>query len=168
MLENQVYTELRLEVLAIFAAEDPLQIAHTQAVADYTETIAIMEKLPARQIFLLKTAALLHDVGCPAARASHGKSLPAVQEREGARITRELLMKRAEFTANETDFLVAVVGSHHQFRKAKEIGFEPLFEADLIVNLLEGYLDRSKAALYGEKMVSTPSGKRLFELLFPR
>lgn len=166
MLENQVYAGLRLKVFAIFAAEDPLQIAHTQAVADYTEAIAVMEALPARQIFLLKTAALLHDVGCPAARASHGKSLPPVQEREGAVITRQLLANRTEFTAAELEFLVSVVGAHHQHHKAREIGFEPLFEADLIVNLLEGYLDRSKAAFYSEKMVSTASGKRLFELIF--
>ena len=166
MTEQAAYLALWLEVIGIYAAEDPLQIAHTQAVIDYTERIAELEGLPERRIFLLKTAALLHDIGCPAARAAHGKSLPPYQEAEGERIVRELLPKYPEFTAAEADYLARVVGSHHRIGPAKELGFEPLFEADLIVNLLEGYYERAKAAFYRDKMVTTASGRRVFDAVF--
>lgn len=166
MTERAAYLALWLEAIGIYAAEDPLQIAHTQAVIDYTERIAELEGLPERRIFLLKTAALLHDVGCPAARAAHGKSLPPYQEAEGERIVRALLPEYPEFTAEEADFLARVVGSHHRVGPAKELHFEPLFEADLIVNLLEGYYERDKAAFYRDKMVTTASGRRVFNLVF--
>ena len=166
MAEQAAYLALWLEVIGIYAAEDPLQIAHTQAVIDYTERIAELEGLAARRIFLLKTAALLHDVGCPAAQAAHGKSLPPYQEAEGERIVRELLPKYPEFTAAEADYLARVVGSHHRIGPAKELHFEPLFEADLIVNLLEGYYERAKAGFYREKMVTTAAGRKVFDLVF--
>ena len=66
----------------------------------------------------------------------------------------------------EIDWLVKVVGTHHQLPMAKEYGFEALFEADLIVNLMEGYYPKEKAALYEKNMVRTASGKALFELFF--
>lgn len=166
MAEQAAYQALWLEVIGIYAAEDPLQIAHTQAVIDYTERIAELEGLAARRIFLLKTAALLHDVGCPAARAAHGKSLPPYQEAEGERIVRELLPKHPEFTAAEADYLARVVGSHHRIGPARELHFEPLFEADLIVNLLEGYYERAKAGFYRDKMVTTAAGRKVFDLVF--
>ena len=168
MAEQAAYLALWLEVIGIYAAEDPLQIAHTQAVIDYTERIAELEGLAARRIFLLKTAALLHDIGCPAARAAYGKSLPPYQEAEGERIVRELLPKYPEFTAAEADYLARVVGSHHRIGPAKELRFEPLFEADLIVNLLEGYFERAKAGFYREKMVTTAAGRKVFDLVLGR
>ncbi len=166
MMERAAYSALWLEVVAIYAGEDPLQIAHTQAVADYTERIAELEGLPERRIFLLKTAALLHDAGCPAARAAHGKSLPPYQEAEGERIVRELLPKHSGFTAEEAGWIARVVGSHHRIGPAKELHFEPLFEADLIVNLLEGYYERARAEFYRDKMVTTASGRKVFDLVF--
>ena len=56
--------------------------------------------------------------------------------------------------------------SHHQFEAAKRLGFEPLFEADLAVNLLEGYYPRERAGELCEKLVTTAAGRELFHLLF--
>ena len=165
---TETTTELALwqKVVALYAAEDPLQIAHTQAVVDYTGRIAELEGLSERRIFLLKTAALLHDIGCPAARAAYGDSKPPHQEKEGERIVRELLPEFPEFSADEADYLAKVVGSHHHIGPMKELHAEPLFEADLIVNLLEGYYERSRAAFYRDKMISTASGRRVFNTVF--
>ena len=38
-----------------------------------------------------------------------------------------------------------MVGSHHNVQKTIELGFETLFEADLIVNLFEGYYSAEEA-----------------------
>ena len=163
-------TELILwqKMIEIYSAEDPAQISHTQSVVDYTQKIAELEGLEPHRIFLLKIAAILHDIGCPAARAVSGKSLPPMQEKEGARIAEELLQPVKAFSPEEKSYIVSVVGSHHQIRKAEELHFEPLFEADLIVNLLEGYYDRTKAAFYREQMVHTEAGKKIFNLIFQK
>lgn len=39
----------------------------------------------------------------------------------------------------EAQWIVDVVGAHHNAVKAETLGFEVLYEADLIVNLFEGY-----------------------------
>jgi len=166
MTGNSVALALWLDVIGLYAAEDPLQIAHTQAVTDYTGRIAELEELEPRRVCLLKTAALLHDVGCPAARALTGRSLPPDQEREGAKIARELLAKHGGFSAEEADWIASAVGAHHRIGMARELHFEPLFEADLIVNLLEGYYDRAQAEFYRDKMVRTAAGRRIFDLVF--
>lgn len=166
MTADTAYSALWMEMIVCFAAEDPLSIAHTQAVVDYTGQIAAGEGWDARRIFLVKTAALLHDIGCPAARAAHGKSLPPYQEEEGGKITRELLAPLREFSRAEAEWVTQVVGSHHRIAAARELRFEPLFEADLIVNLLEGYYERDRAAFYRDRMVVTASGRRIFDTVF--
>lgn len=164
--ESEVWLELWERTVALYAAENPDQIAHTQAVVDYAARIAEMEGLPDRRRFLIRVAALLHDVGCPAARAKYGSSAAPHQETEGRRIVVEWLAGSTDFSPEEAAFLADVVGSHHHADAAKRLGFEPLFEADLIVNLLENYYDRSKAAFYRDRLVSTASGRRLLNLVF--
>lgn len=163
----QYYQMLWDKMVTEFAAENPLQIAHTQSVVDYTERIAVGEGLPARQIYLLKLAALLHDIGCPAARIKHGKAEPVYQEDEGRRIVNEYFAADPlDLSKDEIAYLANVVGTHHKLNKAVEYHFEPLFEADLIVNFLEGYFPPEKLTQYRAAMVKTATGNRLFDAIF--
>jgi len=155
------------QMVAEFAAENPSQIAHTQSVVDYTVRIAEGEGLPARQVYLLKLAALLHDIGCPAARIKHGRAEPVYQEDEGRRIVNEwFAADPLDLSREEISYLADVVGTHHKLNKAVEYHFMPLFEADLIVNFLEGYFPPEKLAQYRASMVKTATGNRLFDAIF--
>ena len=78
----------------------------------------------------------------------------------------EWLKEEAALTEEEKVWLADVVGSHHQLPAARRLHFEPLFEADLIVNLIEGYYTMDKAADYLETMVTTPAGRSLYKSLF--
>ena len=130
-------SRINWKMMELFAAEDPAQIAHTQSVHDYTRVLAARSGCAERRIALLELAAILHDIGCPASRAKYGDSKPPHQEEEGARIVAEWLRECPELNDDEKKFIEEAVGSHHQFEAAKRLGFEPLFEADLAVNLLE-------------------------------
>ena len=88
------------------------------------------------------------------------------QQEEGRRLTEEWLRDEAGLTAVEKEWLAAVVGSHHRFDAAHELHFEPLFEADLIVNMAEGYYQLSQAAHFYDKMLTTATGRSLFHALF--
>lgn len=142
------------------------QIVHTQAVASYTRLIAVGEEPDAHRVDLLEVAAWLHDIGCPEARRLYGDSRPMHQQETGCRMAAEWLEAVDGLTTEEKSWLAAVVGSHHQLPAARKLHFEPLFEADLIVNLIEGYYDKAKAGEYLDKMVTTATGKALYRRLF--
>lgn len=154
-------------VIDFYAQNPPVeeQIVHTQAVACYARLIASGEHMDEHAVDMHEISAWLHDIGCPAARCKHGNSNPPYQMEEGRRIVREWLENDIHFTPEEKQWLEDTVGSHHIFKKAKELHFEPLFEADLIVNLWEEYYDKSHADRYCE-MVTTDTGKALFKQFF--
>lgn len=161
-------------VIDYYAQNPPVrsQITHTQAVASITRTIAVNEKYDIKFINLIEAAAWLHDIGCPDAVRKYGNSLPVHQQCEGKRIVYEWLHETNpseewrpvvdSLTEEEKEWLCNVVGSHHQHETASKLHFEPLFEADLIVNLLEGYYKIENAQNYFNKMMLTESGKQLF------
>ena len=157
---------LMMRVIEYFASKDMSQITHTLCVHEYTRLIALREGYKTHKVLLLELAALLHDIGCPRSKELYGNCLPVNQERIGAEIVSEWMPAYGKLAPKEIDWLVKVVGTHHQLPMAKEYGFEALFEADLIVNLMEGYYPKEKAALYEKNMVRTASGKALFELFF--
>lgn len=142
------------------------QIQHTQTVVAYTQLIATSEGIEGHQLDLLEIAAWLHDIGCPNARKLYGNSLPVHQQTEGKKLTAIWLKDMSELTEDEKSWLAEVVGTHHQFKPAHELHFEPLFEADIIVNLIEGYYQKDKAPHLFETMITTISGKELFNNLF--
>lgn len=165
-MENRVDRMLE-RVVGYYASCDASQIAHTLCVHQYTRLLALGEGYDPHRIELLETAALLHDIGCTDAKRKYGNSLPVNQQREGARIAAEWLVHDPSLAPADAQWIVGVVGSHHNALKAAELGFETLFEADLIVNLFEGYYPVEKAPVYYRNMVRTVSGRMWFVRLFP-
>lgn len=142
------------------------EIAHTQSVALYTRLIAFADNRAPLEIDLLEIVGWLHDIGCPASRRLYGNSRPVNQQHEGRLIVNEWLKDENWLSVDEKAWLSDVVASHHQYKSARLLHFEPLFEADLIVNLAEGYYNRSMAHLYYEKLMNTAYGKQLYQQLF--
>ncbi len=140
-------------------------LIHTQEVVAYTRLIAIGEGLNEDQLSLMESAAWLHDIGCPRSKELYGNSLPENQQRVGREVAEELLQSVEDISTADAQWLVDVVASHHQFRSAQELGFSPLFEADLIVNLLSGYHPHEKAPLLFDSMIRSESGRKLFKVL---
>ena len=67
----------------------------------------------------------------------------------------------------DAQWIVDVVGLHHNVQKTIELGFETLFEADLIVDLFEGYYPAEEAGACYRNGVRIASGKSWFARLFP-
>ncbi len=140
-------------------------ILHTQEVVVYTHLIAKGEKIPDIEIELLVAAAWLHDIGCPRSKEIYGNTLPENQQNIGRSITADLLHSVDSLSEIEKQWLVDVVGAHHQFSNVAKLGFMPLFEADLIVNLLSGYHPREKAQMLYDTMMVSQTGRALFKTL---
>lgn len=138
-------------------------ILHTQEVASYTRMIAIGEGLSPKEVEMQVAAAWLHDIGCPRSKELYGNSLPQNQQSVGRDVAGELLQDVVELTNQEKEWLVDVVGTHHQFADSQRLTFAPLFEADLIVNLLSGYFKKEQAKNLYNTLVTTKTGQSLFK-----
>lgn len=155
-------------VMDYYIANPPVneQILHTQAVASYTRAIAVMEGWDAARTEMIEIAAWLHDIGCPSARNIYGNSKPVHQQTEGEKLVYEWFENDTELQDEDKQWLAQVVGHHHQRPQAEALHFEPLYDADLIVNLWEGYYDKSQAKEKFQKLVCTESGMKLFNSFF--
>lgn len=140
-------------------------ILHTQEVACYTRIIASGEGLSQKEVSLLDAAAWMHDIGCPVSKERYGNSMPDNQQKVGIEVTDELLKDFKGFSSEEKKWISDVVGSHHNAKSATELSFQPLFEADLIVNILSGYYSMEIAPKLFKTSVKTETGKRLFKTL---
>lgn len=153
-------------VMEYFMKEDPTQIPHTQCVASYTHYIAAGEDLPGREAELMEMAAWMHDIGCPASKKKYGNTLPVHQEEEGRIVADELLKNVDGLTEDEKAWITDVVGNHHKRAEVDRLKFAPLFDADCIVNMTEGYFPKENAGTFFEKAMSTKCGKEIFRKLF--
>jgi hypothetical protein len=140
---------------------------HTQSVAHLTKLIATGEGMAANAVELQEIAAWLHDIGCPPSRLKYGDSKPPHQEQEGKLLVHEWLDENSDFTPQEVEWLADAVGGHHRLTQARRLHFRPLFEADLMVNLFEGYYPPRLAQKFIDSgAVSTQTGIKLFQELF--
>ncbi len=161
---QQVLQEVRLMVLRYFSQEDKSQISHTIQVASLTVLIADSLDISNREKSLLEIAAWLHDIGCPQSMKMYGNTRPVNQEKEGCLVASHLLKSIEGLTDQEKTWLVNVVGHHHQVPEAKSLHFEALNDADLIINLLEGYYSwESRNSL--SKRLLTAKGREFFDAL---
>ena len=86
------------------------------------------------------SAAILHDVGIPEAFERYGSAAAAGQEIEGARLAREILT-RLRWPEAKVEKIADMIGHHHQRLEQPSDEFKLLYDADLIVNTIEGGLD---------------------------
>ncbi len=140
-------------------------ILHTQEVVSYTRMIAIGEGLSAEEVDMQEIAAWLHDIGCPLSKEIHGNSLPVNQQRVGREVARQLLEDVDELTFEDKLWLENVVGTHHEFKMSKLYNFTPLFEADLIANMLSGYYNEEQAERLAKNAIISATGMRLYETI---
>ncbi|MDO5570476.1 MAG: HD domain-containing protein [Bacteroidales bacterium] len=140
-------------------------ILHTMEVVFYARMISIGEGWPENKIEDIEMAALLHDIGCPLSKEIYGNSLPVNQQNVGREVANQLLKNISSLSDSQSKWLEDVVGTHHQFKHASELGFLPLFEADLIVNILSGYYKKERTEHFFDKLMTTKSGKKLFKTL---
>lgn len=111
-------------------------------------------------------AAALHDIGIQQAERKHGSSAGPYQELEGPPIAREIL-ESLSLPAEVVDRVCYLVGHHHTRDAIDGPDFQILWEADLIVNLLEENIadPTTLRTAIGRNMLS-PTGKKLAEGLF--
>ena len=154
-LKNVLKDRVAIEMKRHFKT-DFKRIGHATRVARYAERIGKKEM---GNMAVILSAAYLHDIGICEAEKKQANPDPSSHEKEGIPIARNIL----ELLGAPPDIIGEVcdiVGRHHHPGDEESLNFKVVYDADMIVNLVEKNdktpidLDRLKEII-NEKMLTT-------------
>lgn len=158
-------TETLIKEMISFYSGDPKRIQHFIKVHSFAKTIGLLEKLDKETLYILETAALVHDIGIKACEEKYGDCNGKLQELEGPAEARKLLSELgyAEGVMDRVCFLVA---HHHTYDKVDKMDYQILIEADFLVNMFEDKLEKKSIEVAFNRIFKTPSGRFLCKQMF--
>ncbi|WP_270445060.1 HD domain-containing protein [Anaeroglobus sp. AF13-6AC] len=156
----------KLTVAAItYDKGDAKRIQHFIKVHSFAELIGRMEGLDPRTLEILRTAAVLHDIGIHAAEEKYGNCSGKYQEIEGPAPAREILSR---LTTDEEliDRVCFLIAHHHTYSGVNGSDWQILLEADFIVNAYEDALKADAIRHFRNNIFKTKSGLSLLNKIF--
>jgi uncharacterized protein len=150
-----------------YDAGDPRRIQHFIKVHSFAALIGTAEGLPAADLFVLETAAILHDIGIRQAEAKHHSSAGIYQELEGPPVAAELLKACGGYTEAQIDRICFLIAHHHHTAAIDGPDHQMLVEADFLVNLYEDGASATTVAAARERIFKTAAGLAILDALFP-
>ena len=145
---------------------DPKRIQHTTKVHAYASLIGKCEGLDNEMLFILESAALVHDIGIRASERKYGHQNGKLQEQEGPAVARELLMRIGGYSEKQIERICWLIAHHHTYHVCEEIDYQILIEADFLVNLYEDNESMNAMRAVHKNIFRTDSGTRLLETMF--
>ncbi len=145
---------------------DPKRIQHTTKVHAYASMIGKCEKLDEDTLFILESAALVHDIGIRASEKKYGHQNGKLQEQEGPAVARELLTRLGGFTDQQIERICWLVGHHHTYHVCEDLDYQILIEADFLVNMFEDEESPNAIRAVRKNIFRTESGKRILETMY--
>ena len=154
-------------ILAMTEYEDGCveRVNHFLKVYAFAKTIGEGEGFPEKIQEILETAALVHDIGIKPSLKKYGSAAGEYQEKEGPAVAREMLEKLG-YATPVIDRVCYLVGHHHTYSNVDGDDYQALIEADFLVNIFEGQMERSEIETVDQTIFRTKTGKKLLELLF--
>lgn len=155
LLKDRVAVEMKR-----YFHTDFKRIGHAAKVANFAEKIAKQEKA---DLGVVMCAAYLHDIGIKNAEEKYDSSKARYQEQEGPPVAREILEKlsaREELIKEVCE----IIGHHHHPCEDETLNFKCLYDADMIVNMLEcgkkKYLEKDKFKAKLDRILMTKTGRK--------
>ena len=145
---------------------DPKRIQHTTKVHAYASLIGKCEGLDYEMLFILESAALVHDIGIRASERKYGHQNGKLQEQEGPAVARDLLMRIGEYSEKQIERICWLIAHHHTYHVCEEIDYQILIEADFLVNLYEDNESMNAMRAVHKNIFRTESGTRMLETMF--
>ena len=145
---------------------DPKRIQHTTKVHAYASLIGIAERLDEETLFILESAALVHDVGIRASEKKYGYQNGKLQEQEGPAVARDLLIKIGGYTEEQIERICWLVAHHHTYHASEDLDYQILIEADFLVNLYEDSESEEAIRAVRKNIFRTGNGLKLLDAMF--
>lgn len=158
-------TETLIKEMICYYSGDPKRIQHFIKVHSFAKTIGLLEKLDRETLYILETAALVHDIGIRVCEQKYGDCNGKLQELEGPAVARELL-EELGYEDDVMDRVCYLVAHHHTYDKVDKMDYQILVEADFLVNMYEDKLEKKSIEVAFQKIFKTPSGRFLCKQMF--
>lgn len=145
---------------------DPKRIQHTTKVHAYASMLGKCEGLDEDTLFILESAALVHDIGIRASEKKYGYQNGKLQEQEGPAVAREMLTRLGGFTDQQIERICWLVGHHHTYHVCEDLDYQILIESDFLVNLFEDEESPNAIRAVRKNIFRTESGTRMLETMY--
>ena len=144
---------------------DPRRIQHFMKVHDFARIIGQLEGLDEDTLYILESAAVVHDIGIHVCEEKYGSSEGKLQEKEGPALAKELL-ERLGYKQEVIDRVCYLVGHHHTYTNIDGVDYQILVEADFLVNLYEDAVSLDAVRKAYEKVFQTENGRKICRNMF--
>lgn len=154
-----------IEKMTEYFSGDPKRIQHFIKVYTFATLIGEGEKLDAQDMLILRTAAIVHDIGIKNAEAKSGRCDGPLQEQEGPPEA-EKLLRALGYEDDLIERVSYLVAHHHTGKPGSDVILRILMEADFIVNAYEDGLKKESVMFGSYKLFRTPTGKKYLNTIF--
>lgn len=144
---------------------DPRRIQHFMKVHDFARTIGQLEGLDDDTLYILESAAVVHDIGIHVCEEKYGSCEGKLQENEGPALAKEML-ERLGYEQEVIDRVCYLVGHHHTYTNIDDMDYQILVEADFLVNLYEDKVSLDAVHKAYQNIFKTESGKKICRDMF--
>lgn len=144
---------------------DPRRIQHFMKVHDFARTIGQLEGLDDDTLYILESAAVVHDIGIHVCEEKYGSCEGKLQEKEGPALAKELL-ERLGYEQEVINRICYLVGHHHTYTNITGIDYQILVEADFLVNLYEDKVSLDAVRKAYQNIFKSESGKKICRNMF--
>lgn len=154
-----------IEKMMDYYAGDPKRIQHFLKVYTFAKMIGEEEALPPEELFILRTAAIVHDIGIKVSEEKYGSSAGKYQEKEGPAVAEPLLLS-CGYEEEVIDRVLFLIANHHTYDRIEGADYQILVEADFLVNLYEDGCSRETAENVKRNIFRTKAGIRCLEQMY--
>lgn len=144
---------------------DPRRIQHFMKVHDFARTIGQLEGLDDDTLYILESAAVVHDIGIHVCEEKYGSCEGKLQEKEGPVLAKELL-ERLGYEQEVINRICYLVGHHHTYTNIDGVDYQILVEADFLVNLYEDEVSSDAVRKAYQNIFKTESGRKICRNMF--
>ena len=144
---------------------DTKRIQHFLKVYAYASTIGESEEVDSETLHILRTAAIVHDIGIKSCEQKYGSCSGDLQEKEGPSIAQQMLTS-LHFDDKTIRRVCWLVGHHHTYHDIVDKDHQILVESDFLVNMCEDQMSPSQVISVFHKIFRTESGKKICSNLF--
>ena len=139
---------------------DPRRIQHFIKVHDFARTIGQLEGLDDDTLYIVESAAVVHDIGIHVCEEKYGSCEGKLQEKEGPALAKEML-ERLGYEHEVIDRVCYLVGHHHTYTNIDGVDYQILVEADFLVNLYEDEVSSDAVRKAYQNIFKTESGRKV-------
>ena len=155
-----------IQAMVEYDKGDVPRIQHFMKVHDFAVTIAQLENVDEDTLFILETAAILHDIGIHVSEQKYGNCNGKHQEKEGPAEAVKLLQQVGGYTELQIERVCFLIAHHHTYKDVEGIDWQILLEADFLVNAYEDHIAIDGIKTFEVNVFKTATGKHLLEEMF--